>query len=313
MDGAIMEKIILTKGLILTKEISNTVMMKGQEKVIQLILLAILAGLMFSSCNIENEQEDRGELLAEAGDRKLFEKDIAFLFNGPKSAADSQRVIKSFINSWLRDQIMTIEAEKTAKENSDVDRLVQNYRDALIRMEYEQNLVSNNLDTLILKNQIEAFYDNNQQQFLSASKLVRARFVSFDASRSNIWPLRNEVFKTDISDRDLEEIVELNEGEWIINPYVWYNFQEINILTDNQLNRNNIIPGYEFSYNDQGKRYFIKVLNVVNEGEVMPLEMVEDKVKQLILLERRNQKISEIRNELFERNIRNQQIKIHYQ
>ncbi|TVQ50495.1 MAG: hypothetical protein EA362_02205 [Saprospirales bacterium] len=312
MDGTILEKITLVQGLHI-KRVNKGMMEKHLKKFIQLSVLIFLVSLLFTSCKIENVSEDRGELLAEAGDRKLFEKDISFLFNGPKSAADSTRLIKSFINSWLRDQIMTIEAEKTANQDANIDRLVQNYRDALIRMDYEQNLVSNNLDTLILKNQIEAFYENNQEQFLSSSMLIRSRFVSFDASRSNIWPLRNEVFKTDISDRDLEEIVELNEGEWLANPYIWYNFQEFNNLTDNQLNRNNIIPGFEFSYTVEGQRYFIKVLNVVNEGEIMPIEIVEDKIRQLILLERRNQKISEIRNELFERNIRNQQIKIHYQ
>jgi hypothetical protein len=278
-----------------------------------LTLSIVLSSLFLIACSNNDIVENRGEILAEAGDRILYEKDVAFLFNSPQSAEDSSRIIKSFINSWLRDQIMTIEAEKNLTLSTEKERLIQNYRDALLRMEYEKNLVSQHLDTLVLNQHLESFYENNPEQFISSSMLVKVRFVGFEANRSNIWPLRNEVFKSDIADRELEEIVELNEGEWVLNPYLWFKFQEINNLADNQLNRNNIVPGYEFSYTSDGQRYFIKVLDVVNGGEIMPLEIVEDKVRQLIFLERKNNKIVEIRNEVFERNIRNQQIKIHYQ
>ena len=288
-------------------------MIQQKGKIFSLTFIALILTLFVSSCIQNVNTENKGLLLAEAGDKNLYEKDVSFLFSGPESPDDSSRIIKSFINNWLRDQVMTIEAEKNLEADAEINRMVQNYKDALLRMQYEQRLVTEVLDTLIFEQDIDRFYENNSEQFLSSSMLIKLRFVGFHANRSNIWPLRNEVFRTNISNIELEEIVELNEGEWMLNPYLWYNFQEFNNLAENQLNRDNIVPGFEFSYTVEGQRYFIKILEVVSEGDIIPLEIVEDKVRQLIFLERRNKKIAEIRNEVFERNMRNQQIKIHYQ
>lgn len=264
------------------------------------------------SCTDGENHLERGALLAEVGSKKLYEKDIEYIFNDPGFEGDSNTVISSYINSWVRDQSLIIDAEKNVESTAEIDRMVEDYRAALLKHSYENQRISQEIDTSILKMEMENFYNDQPEQFLSSGFFVRLRLAGFEENRSNIWPLRNEVYNENLPDRDLEEIVDLNEGEWILNPYFWYSYDVVNDVTDNRLNKENIIPGFEFSYNSDGNRYFLKIIDTVNEGEALPYQMVEDKIKKLILIERRKELVKDLRNEVYENKMRNQQVKIHY-
>lgn len=266
----------------------------------------------FSSCEMEEKLADRGALLAEVADKKLYENDLSFLFQNPNFDGDSAKTISSYISRWVREQAILVEAEKNVVDTEDINRKVSDYREALLSYTYEKKRLDQKVDTAILRMEVEAFYEEQPDQFLASKMQIQLRLVAFDPGRNNIWPLRNEVYNRDISERELEEIVELNEGEWILNPYFWYSFDVVDDVTENRLNQDNITAGYEFSYNEDGNRYFLKVLEVVEEGEPMPFMMVEDKIRQLIHIQRRNELLSTIRNEAYEKQMRNQQVKIHF-
>ncbi|TVR86635.1 MAG: hypothetical protein EA411_10500 [Saprospirales bacterium] len=281
--------------------------------ILKAIALIMAISFTVTSCDNNALITNRGELLAEVGDKKLYKSDLDHLLRIVGPDDDTSKVIKPAIENWVRDQAFLLEAEKKFEDTPSIDRKVEKYRAALLRHELESRLVIEKLDTAITAVQKRRFHEYNTEQFIAPELHLKARLVKLPEGRGNIWEVRNQIYDLDLSEKEVEEKVDEAQGLWIMNPSKWYSYREFSILTNKEISVENIIPGYEFSYVSENRRFFLKVVEVVEEGEPLPLQRVEDYVRQLILMERRNELTSRIRNDLYQREMRNNNIKIHYQ
>ncbi len=227
-----------------------------------LIAFALILAISFTytACDKNAQITNRGELLAEVGDKKLYKSDFDHLLRiiGPDD--DTSKVIKPAIENWVRDQAFLLEAEKKFDGTSSIDRKVEKYRAALLRHELESRLVTENLDTAVTAVQKRRFHENNIEQFLAPEPHLKARLVKLPEGAGNIWGVRNQVFDLDLSDSEVQEKVDEAQGQWIMDPSKWYSYREFSLMTNKEIGAENIIPGYEFSYVSENRRFFLKVV-----------------------------------------------------
>ena len=65
-----------------------------------------------------------------------------------------------------------------------------------------------------------------------------------------------------------------------------------------------------FEISDQNYQYFLKVIESRDEGEISPLSYVEERLRQMMLHQRKQIIIEEYKQELYERALNNNVIKI---
>lgn len=275
--------------------------------------LVISAVFFLSACDSQLISEDRGELLAEVGESRLYFKDLKYIFSTIGPGQDSSILIKSYIESWVRDQAFALEAGRNLSDDPGIERKVETYRNSLVRHEFESRILNERLDTAINQRELVAFYRDNPDQFVSPQLYFRTRLAGFPANHSHVWRLRNQLYDPETKNEAIEDLLDSNDGHWLINPNSWITIGELNSVINNQVSRENIIPGFELTYLNNDYRYFLKVTEVVNEGDILPKEMVENKIRQLIILNRRNQLLAGLRNEVYEREMRNNNVKIYFQ
>lgn len=275
--------------------------------------LVLSTCFFFWGCEIQLASEDRGQLLAEVGDKQLYYKDLKYIFTNIGLESDSAMLVKSYIESWVRDESFALEARRSLSDDPGIERKVEKYRSSLLRHEFESRILNERLDTSITQREIESFYRNNPDQFVSPQFYFKIRLAGFPANHSHIWRLRNQLYDLETEHDTIEDLLDSNEGHWLINPTRWITLGELNSVLNNQVSRENIIPGFELTYVSSDYRYFLKITDVVNEGDILPKNLVENKVRQLIILNRRNQLLSSLRNEVYEREMRNNNVKIYFQ
>src|SRR5690606_13268630 len=133
----------------------NDRQMKGYWRRGVFLLLGVAAFAGLAGCKQRDE-----EAVARSYDTYLYRKDLAGIVPEGVTGEDSIRLARAYIDQWLRQQAVLVQAQRNVKANSEhIEKQVEAYRDGLIVYEYEQALISQKLDTVVTKQAISNYYD----------------------------------------------------------------------------------------------------------------------------------------------------------
>ena len=129
------------------------------------LLLAFAGTVFLMSCNnlpVNFKKDKNKNAIARVNDKYLYSHDIKDLVPKDATPQDSSMVVKSFIDDWIKQNIVLHQAESNLlEEHKNVERQLQEYRNSLITFAYEQELVRQRLDTTVTEQEIEQYYNDN--------------------------------------------------------------------------------------------------------------------------------------------------------
>lgn len=284
--------------------------MTKSNKAILFILLGILL-----SCNNPNGKND-DTVLARVHDVYLYGSDIEGIVPNNSSASDSLTIVKSFINNWIRQQLIVLQAESNLNEKEkDFNRQLESYRNSLITYKYESLLVQQNLDTIVEDEEIEKYYEEHKNNFHLKSNIVKVHYVKIDLNS----PYKNRI-KRLIQRRDTNHILldslryycEYDALDFILASDRWILFDDLvklaPIETYNQevyLQNNTFVE-----LTDDPIQYYINFMDFSIKDELSPLGFEKDNIKRLILNRRKGELITKMHNDIFVQALNNNAIEI---
>ncbi|NNF34291.1 MAG: hypothetical protein HKN68_09295 [Saprospiraceae bacterium] len=264
--------------------------------------------LILVSCNGDsNNSQD--PMIASAGNRNLFLSDIKELIPEGSSIEDSTLIANQFIDGWIRKSILLKEAASSLGPQIDIDKLVRDYRESLLIYNYEKKLVEEQLDTIVTKEQKEAFYNQNRETYKVVNPILKGSYIIIP---SNFRGLTG--FKRNWIRQNKDEIYDFatnNNLTASLNDSIWVTFESFknqlpeDIFTDDQFRSENPID----KVND-GNQYFVKVEEFLDIGEIAPLDYIEDKVEKVILYNRKIKLLKNIKEQLYQKELQLNRIKI---
>lgn len=262
-------------------------------------LLLILVGILFfTSCeylNFRSKEEEVQEIVAIVNTQKLFKDDIKSILPYNISKNDSILLVKSFINNWALKQLLLSKAEKNSslESSNEINKLVNDYRESLLINNYKELLINQQLDTTIVANEIEEFYQINKENFKLNEDLIKIKYLHFDHKVVN----KNELIRLFRSDRidDLESLQkqQLSFKKFQFNDEVWTTVDKVaSILPfsrDILLNKTKYLEKQ-----DSIGLYLISINDVLLPNETAPLRYIKPQIKQMILHRRKIELIKDI-------------------
>ena len=266
-------------------------------KPLVLIFLAIL-----SNCA---RFEDRGKehLLARVYDKSLYFSDIEDLFPEDISGSDSLILLQSFVDKWVRKQLIMEKAElNLTEEQKDVSRQIEEYRSSLLIYKYEQNLVTQKLDTLISQQEVQQYYDENPSNFSLDGHIVKCLYIKLPLDAPEVWRVR-QLYRSEREEdiRNLESYCFDHAVNYDYFNEEWIPFDNITRELPNEI-RN---PDRYLRYNryieqqDSLYRYMVNIREYQLAGEVAPLPYVESKIRTIILNKRKVQFVNDLENNIY--------------
>ena len=275
----------------------------------------ILAFILFLSCDsIELQKKDiiTNKPIATINNKSLFKEDVASLLPKNVDTKDSIVLIRSIINSWAIQQLLLLKAEEntTKNDNSEVDKLVSEYRQALLINGYKERLIKQQLDTLIEQKEIADYYKLNSKNFRLNEELIKTRYLHF----SNDLLDKKEVvqlFKDGaIEDLEALELRQLTFKMMMLNDSVWTSLE--NVMLKMPFSRNNLLKKTKlFQKEDSLGLYLVVIKDVLLRNQIAPLSYIEPTIKQMILHQRKLQLIRDIEKIIVKDAIQNKNFKIH--
>ena len=253
---------------------------------------------LFTACDYfkVQEKEDRvSNIVAIVNTEKLFKKDLKYVLPKNISTKDSTILTKSFVQNWAIKKLLLKAAVNNNSSESlkNINQLVQDYKESLLINNYKEELIKQQLDTVIAEEEIAQFYAANKENFKLNEVLVKSKYVYFNQSKS----VEKEIislFKSDaIEAAEALERQQLSFKMFQLNDSVWLELDQI--LLKLPFSKENLLKKSKFiQKQDSLGLYLVAIKEVLNRNDIAPLSYVMPTIKEMILHKRKIELIREI-------------------
>ncbi|MFU8843916.1 MAG: hypothetical protein ACNA7V_08940 [Bacteroidales bacterium] len=262
----------------------------------------LLSLLLLQACFDASKRE--GSVLARVHNEYLYESDMTLKIPPGTSPTDSIALVRNYVNNWVMEKLVLRKAERNLKdEDKKFENQLRDYRNSLLIFQYESRLVEQRLDTVIPDEEAEAYYNQNIGNFQLKNNIVKVYYARFEKADPNLAKIRR-FFYADIPEgRDsLEVYIEKYSDLYFLNDEVWVLFDDvlrlIPIITYNKeayLQNHRKIDVVEDDY-----IYFVCFTDFMIKDGVSPLSFEQEKIRQILINQRRLNIIRDMRQEVFQ-------------
>ena len=277
----------------------------------------LLSGCLFSGCTALMEKKQQAGAAVEVNGHYLYQSTLDSLTLGLNSE-DSLRVAQQFISQWAKDMLMYDKGVENGKvlpstpikvEKGEIERMVEEYRQALYVHAYERYLVEKRMSKTVLDSTIVQLYEQMPDRFLLDESIVRGMLVVVPREAKDLWKLRNWMSKNELDH---------------IEKYVYQNASGYELFTDKWLSATDILGQVpieradletrlktknQIEVADSLKTYLLQVTDKHLKGERMPLEIARPEIEQIVLSARQVEFLNKEREKLYNEAIQKGEIK----
>lgn len=264
------------------------------------VLIFIVVGL--SACStLENRSKE--QTLARVYDKSLYLSDIQDIFPENVSNSDSAIILQNFVDKWVRKQLILQKAELNLTEvQKDVTLQLDEYRSSLLIYKYEQNLLAQKLDTIITREEVQAYYDENPSNFSLDKHIVKCLYIKLPIDAPNLYRIR-QLYRSEREEdfRELESYCYQYAIKYDYFNEDWVTFESITRELPNEVRS----PERYLRYNryieqqDSTNRYLVNIREYQLAGMVAPLPYVETRIRTIILNKRKVQFVNDLENNIY--------------
>lgn len=267
-------------------------------------LLHIVLVFALVSCDL-NKEKDVEKAIAVAGEKQLAESEYRkfnFLSNAVK---DSVFIAKRLIENWAKDELFYQEAkQKLLPGDMDVEAEVEKYRKELINYTYEVKLIENNLDTTITKEEVQAYYDANRDNFILKDNIAKVNYFKIPLASKAIDKIKKAIFSVNPKDKEqLQSLCLQYADNYFMNDSTWLLVEDIKkeIPQLRDLPEYNFYTGRYFEFTDSLDYYYLKIKEIKIKNALSPLNFETNNIRKVILNQRKMKLIRQYKDQILEK------------
>lgn len=243
-------------------------------------------------------------IVAKVGDRSLFYSDLKGLVVPGTMASDSAAIVDGYIQNWIRENLMIVEAEKNVAADINLNKLVDDYRSSLLVYNFEKKLISQILDTIILVADKKQYYETNKNLYQLSHPIVRCIIAKVPENVKTMPAIKSALNKSDLTEATF--LIKENAVFYQLDMDKWMSIEELkSLIPDGMIQANEIKTGRVFQKRDDKHEFFVKITGHYDEKEIPPFEYIDSKITKSILSERKNNLLKQYRTTLYEKGIQN--------
>ena len=253
-------------------------------------ILLIIAGCY--GCSLF-ERRNTQDAVVTIGSNVLTRSTLDDITRSASDSIDSVRIAEDYIRQWAGDILFYEKA--THDKNPEIEARVEQYRRELYTYEYEQRLIAQRMDKTIDSAEISAFYYEHRPMFILEEPMLKGLLIVVPNATPDIKKLKKWLGKHNEEIENIEKYAynyctgyELFTDRWLtateLRRHVPIAQQELSTLLKQQ---------QQIDVQDSLQTYIIQITDKRLQGEEMPIEYAEPKIKKIILGEREPAFISE--------------------
>ncbi len=286
------------------KKIGKNYVRNIKSKIVLIALLSLV------SCQYFSKSVDKTPV-AKIYDSYLYFEDISPEIYSRKSPEDSLNALHQFIEEWAYKTLLIKEAERNV-DTVKINRLVQQYRHDLLTDTYKELLLQKYIDTVVPPDTLQKYYQKYKAYFIAEQAFIQPKYLVFDKrhpkrAKFKKWFFSDKVELSDSLIKNTEAFTkyDLMGNTWSSMPDFKKNIPVLKRTNDKYI----LKKSKKFVLTDSLSLYLVFVKDFVSKGQALPLDLVKNDLKQLILSKRKQAALSKLENNIKQEAIKNKTFK----
>ena len=266
-------------------------------------------------CLVMVPTHELAEQVARVFDDYLYPSDLEKVIPSGTNREDSMLLAKRYTETWVKDMLMQRRAEESlSEEQMDFNAQIEEYHRSLLIYTYRQNLLQQKMDTVVGESEISSYYEENSTNFVLNKNVVKGTFIKVPLSSPNLDQLRRWSWNNREEDLDQIEKYCLTYAEKYDDfNDTWVDFLSIRDQLPMQISDPvRYLNSYRnIETSDSQYRYLVHISDHLSEGEVAPLQMVTEDIRNIILNKRKIEFIKNLEHSVYTEGVSRNQFEIY--
>ena len=261
--------------------------------------------LLICSCDLPTNEESNA--VARVGEDFLFISDLENQI-GP-NGSDSIQITSKTINEWAEELLYLKKAEinLSFSEKKGLEELVSTYRNDLYVKTYKDKAIQSQLDSIVEKEEIEYYFDQNKFNFKTNKDLMRGRYVRVRNENYNLRSIRKSIRRYNEDDKVFLDSIALQFTTYSLNDSIWVQasqfFNRLPSIPERRY-KNFLKNDTFFELQDSLEVYLVVIEEVVLRNDLAPLDYVAPTLKQILINKRKLELMRQLDREIIEEGLR---------
>ena len=268
----------------------------------KLKFLFLMIIVVFISCKKEVNEVDN-VAIARVNNAKLYKEDIKDLVPAGTSKEDSIVIVNDFIDRWASQKLLFNAAELNLSDETqtELNKLVEQYKKDLYTKAYIEQLVYKSLDTVISENELNEYYEKNKENFKTNSPLVKMSYIQINKSNPKLNSLSNKFVNLSKENKEALKNSTIEFKSYAFNDSIWIDMNQVYeklpvINIDNK--ENYIIAGKTVKFADSTDMYLIKTSKYIDKNQIAPFQYIKPTLQKVILNKRKTELINKFQKDI---------------
>ena len=254
-------------------------------------------------------------IVVQYGDHFLTDRDIRLILPRDVSPEDSTKLVKTYIEEWVKKKAIVDKAEENIDELTlkEIENRIVEYRQDLLVNAYNNYLIEKNIKDSVLESEIQAYFEQHKESFPLSKDIVQFRFVTVNQSDG----AKAERLFNSGKEEDLDELMKMvltAEKPYHDNDSLWYSVDllpaHIPALNEGD-NLDQLLRRRKVKITGETDVTFVRILQLKPKGSEAPYNFVKPTIKNLLLNKRKLNLLSDLQNQLYKEALNKDKIKIH--
>ncbi len=284
-------------------------MFKKQLKYIFVILLSAL----LAQCNKDENNNEKA--VAQVGEKKLLQSELAQIIPKNLEEQDSLLLANDYIRKWVKQELLIQKAnENLSLDQKNLAKEIEEYRNSLIIYKYKNELMNQQMDTLVTQTQIQQYYNTNTDNFKLNNNIVKAYFIKIPNAVANPKLIKELV--DDDSDEGKNALREYciqyaKSFDFFNDNWVNFDIVKNNIPIDISDEKQFLARNNQIELKDSIYYYLVNIQDYKLLNELAPIQYVENNIKNLILNKRKIDFLKQVEENVYKEGVRQNKFKIY--
>lgn len=268
------------------------------------LFVALCAVVVLSGCSYFRNSKDE-VYVARVDDKTYLLKDLRSQLPAGMTKPDSLARVNDILTRWVKKELLLKMANENLDESQkDLSKEIEEYSNSLLIHRYQQQLLSQKLDTVLTDQDIRRYYEINPEKFTLDYNIVKAVYVEIPKNVAKTDQIKR--WMTENSTRSMSEL----------ESYSFQYASKYDHFNNGWVDFNNIlarIPGGKedpeqmlkrskfLQFSDLNNFYFVLINDYILAGEKAPYDFVKDRIESLILNSRKMEFLQDLEKNIYEK------------
>ncbi len=266
--------------------------------------VALCAIVILSGCSYIRNSKDE-IYVARVDDKTYLLKDLRSQLPAGMTKPDSLARVNDILTRWVKKELLLKMAlENLDESQKDLSKEIEEYSNALLIHRYQQQLLSQKLDTVLTDQDIRRYYEINPEKFTLDYNIVKAVYVEIPKTVAKTDQIRR--WMTENSTRSMSELESYSfqyasKYDHFNNGWVDFNNILARIPGDKEDPEQMLKQSNFLQFSDLNNFYFVLINDYILAGEKAPYDFVKDRIESLILNSRKMEFLQDLEKNIYEK------------